>query len=122
LAGSEVTTKRGLAPLGQMLGLGDDAPRPAPAGQRAPEEVGEPARRAALGQTLPLGCGQLWSNGTNQALVAGEAEEVIDGVRFAPRHQLFAGKAGIGAQNDLHARPAGPDLADDARHLVDRAG
>jgi hypothetical protein len=29
----------------------------------------------------------------DQVLVAGEAEDVIDGVRFAPRHQLLPGKA-----------------------------
>ena len=53
--------------------------------------------------------------GADQALVAREAEDVIDAVRLAPGHQLVAGKARIGAQQDLHPRPARADLGDDAR-------
>ena len=78
-----------------MLGLGDDPALPAPAVERAPGEVGEAARRAALGQALGLGRGELLGDGADQALVAGEAEDVIDAVGFAPGHQLFPGKARI---------------------------
>jgi len=138
LAGSEVTTKARVGAFGQMLGLGDDAALPAPAVQRAPGEIGEAAARAALGQALGLGCGQLRGDRANQAVVAGEAEQVIDGVRFAPRHPPAAGEglgpspqpggraspgqARVGAEDDLHPRPAGPDLGPDAFDLVDRAG
>jgi hypothetical protein len=55
-------------------------------------------------------------------MVLGQAEHVIDRVPFAPAHQLFAGKSRIGAQQDAHARPAGADLAGDARHLLHRPG
>ena len=41
---------------------------------------------------------------------------------FAPGHQRFAGEAGIGAQQDARARPARPDLCDDPRDLLLRAG
>jgi hypothetical protein len=61
-------------------------------------------------------------DGANQALVAREAEDVVDAVRLAPSHELVAGKARIGAQEDLHPRPPGPDLGRDAFDLVDRAG
>jgi hypothetical protein len=33
-------------------------------------------------------------------------KEVIDAVLFAPTHQRFAAEPGVGAQHDLHFRPA----------------
>ena len=54
--------------------------------------------------------------------VARQAEHVVDLVGLAPGHQGLAGKAGIGAQHDLHPRPARADLRHDARHLLDRPG
>jgi hypothetical protein len=41
-----------------------------------------------------------------QPLVALQAEEVIDAVLFSPTHQRFAAEPGVGAQHDLHFRPA----------------
>jgi hypothetical protein len=58
----------------------------------------------------------------NQALVARQAEHVIDPVHLAPRHQLVPGKARIGAQQDLDPRPTSPDLADDAGYFIRGAG
>ena len=40
---------------------------------------------------------------------------------LAPPHQLLVGEAAVTAQNDAHARPRLADLADNARHLFDRA-
>jgi hypothetical protein len=57
-----------------------------------------------------------------QAGVAGQPEHVVDAVLLAPSHQLLAAEAGIGAQQDAGARPRLADLADDAGHLLDRAG
>jgi len=105
-----------------VLSLGDDPARPAPAVQRAPGEVGKAARRTPVGEAFGLSGGQLVGDGADQAVVAGEPEQIIDGIRLAPRHQLVPGKARIGAQDDLHARPAGPDLDHDTFDLVDRAG
>jgi hypothetical protein len=85
--------KARVRPLGQMLRLGYHAPRPTPAVERTPEEVGEPARRAAHGQALGLGGGEILGDRADQALVAGEPEDVIDGLRLAPNHQLVPGKA-----------------------------
>ena len=67
-------------------------------------------RRAgtALGQALGRGCGQLVGDGADQALVAREAEDVVDAVRLAPSHELVAGKARIGAQQDLAPAASGP--------------
>jgi hypothetical protein len=71
----------------------------------------------ALGQTLSFSESELIGDGPDQAFVARQAEHVVDAVRLAPRHQLVAGKAGIGAQQELDPRPTCPDLADDAFHL-----
>ena len=51
-----------------------------------------------------------------------QPEQVIDAVRLAPDHQRLAGEAAVGPQHDPHPWPAGADLADDARHLIDGAG
>jgi hypothetical protein len=104
-----------------VLGLGDHASRTAPAVQRAPSEVGEPACRAALCQALSRGPRESLGEGADQALVACEAKYLVGAVRLAPRHQLLAGKARIGPQHDLNPRPARPDLRDDPRHLLDGA-
>jgi hypothetical protein len=61
-------------------------------------------------------------DGPDQALIARETEDVVDAVGLTPRHQLVAGKAGIGAQQDLDPRPTRPDLGHDAFDLLDRAG
>lgn len=105
-----------------MLGLGDHAPLTAPAVERAPGEVGETARRAALGQALGLGQRELTSDDPDQALVAGEPEDVIDPVGLAPVHQRITREARVGPQQDLDPGPARPDLGDDPRHLFDRTG
>jgi hypothetical protein len=91
--------------LGQVLGFRHDAARPAPAVERAPEEVGEAAGRTAAIQALGLGRGQIVGDGADQALVTRQPEDVIDAMGLAPRHELVAGKARIGAQQDLHMRP-----------------
>ena len=54
-----------------------------------------------------------------QPLVARQAEEVIDLVLvgFAPGHQFLAAEAGVGAQHDLHLRPALAQLGHDAARL-----
>ncbi len=99
-----------------------DPARAAPAVQRAPSQVGEAAGGTPLRQARPFGRGQVGGDGADQALVAREAEHIGDAVRLAPSHQGVAGKARIGAQEDLHPRPPGPDLGYDAFDLVDRAG
>jgi uncharacterized protein YbjT (DUF2867 family) len=85
----------------------------------APREVGEATRRAILGPTLGRRRGELFGDRVDQALVAGEAEEVIDAVGFAPAHQPVPGKARIGPQHDLHPWPAGADLGDDTFDLIE---
>ena len=65
---------------------------------------------------------QFGSDCSREPRILGQAKEVIDAVQLAPMHQLFAGKPCVGAQQDAQARPAGADVVDDARHLLDRAG
>ena len=85
-------------------------------------EVGKVARRAAHGQAVGCGRGQLVGDGGAQALVAGAPKNVGDPVGRAPAHPRLAGEARVRAQQDLDSGPARPDLGDDPRHLVDRAG
>ena len=69
-----------------------------------------------------LGPGQLDLDLLDQPRVAGQAEQVVDPVGLAPGHQRLPREAAVAAQHDPHPRPAGADLADDARHLLDGAG
>jgi hypothetical protein len=57
-----------------------------------------------------------------QPRIARQAEDVIHAVGFAPRHQVLAAEAAVGAQQNAHPRPAGTDLADNARHFLHRSG
>src|SRR5206468_6894118 len=103
------------------LRLGDDAALSAPAIERAPLEVLEAARRAAglLGRSSRRG--KLLLDHGDEAGVAGEPEQVIHAVLLTPRHQRLARKATVGSQQDARKRPAGADLPDDPRNLLDAA-
>jgi hypothetical protein len=100
-----------------VLGLADHATLAAPAIQRAPSEVGEAADRATLCQALRRGGGEVFSDRADQALVAGEPEQVVDTVGLAPCHEGFPSEARVGAQQDPHPWPAHPDLVDDPLDL-----
>jgi hypothetical protein len=102
-----------------VLGLGHHAPLAAPAVQRAPGKIGEATGRATLSQALGRRRGKIFGDRADQTVVAGEAEEVIDAVGFAPAHQLVPGKARIGPEHDLHPWPAGADLGRDAFDLIE---
>lgn len=54
-----------------------------------------------------------------QPFVAGK--DVVDAIGFAPAHQLVAGKAGIGAQDNADGGPGLADLRGDPRNLLHRA-
>ena len=43
-------------------------------------------------------------------------------VGLAPGHQRLAAEPGVGAQHDLHLRPALPQLLDDAADFFHRTG
>ena len=99
------------------LGLGNDTSLPAPAGEglvaQFPEAPGRLARLAAFRASL----GQLLADPADQAVVAGQAEQIINPVRLAPCDQLLAAKAAVGAQQDPRPGPAGADLRDKPRDL-----
>ena len=113
------------ARVGFALGpfrLGDDPALATPAVARVPGKVLEAARRLA-GLLAPLGGrGKLGFDLTDQPAVARQAEQKVDAVGLAPGHQPIASKARSGAQQNAHLRPAGADLGDDPRHLLDAAG
>ena len=73
----------------------------------------------AVDETLRLG--KLIDECCLQPAITRQAKHVVDAVGFAPTHQLVVGETTVGAQDDVHARPALTDLRDDARHLFDRA-
>ena len=93
------------------FGLADHPPGTVPALQRLPDEVTEPAGRLSGGGALRLGGREFGPDPGDQARVAGEAEDVINPVGFAPVHQRVAAEAGIGTQQDPHPRPAPAELA-----------
>jgi hypothetical protein len=88
------------------LGLADDAARLAPAVQRRPRQILEPARRLAGPFVELLRLLQFGGDGGGEALVPGLAEQVIDPVQLAPAQQGLAGKPRISPQQDAHPRPA----------------
>ena len=49
----------------------------------------------------------------------GESCSKVHAVLLAPRHQRLARKATVGSQQDARKRPAGADLPDDPRNLLD---
>jgi hypothetical protein len=54
-----------------------------------------------------------------QPFVPRQAEHIVDMILFAPAHQVFAAEAGVGAEHDLHPRPALPQLRHDTADLLD---
>src|SRR5439155_21165265 len=102
------------------LGFGDDAAPAAPAVARRPHEVLEASRRLAGSLALLLGLAELGRDLVDEPGVAGKTEEEVDAVGLAPCHQVVAGEAAVGAQQDPHLWPAPADLPNDARHLLDR--
>src|SRR5687768_3544855 len=64
--------------LRQVLGLGDDPAAAAPAVQRGPAELGEAAGGLAGGCALGGRGGQLVRDRRDQAVVAGEPEDIVD--------------------------------------------
>src|SRR5208282_5614809 len=56
-----------------------------------------------------------------QPCVARQTENVVHTVAFTPLHQFLAAEPGVGAQDDLRLRPAGPYLRHDALHLDETA-
>jgi hypothetical protein len=85
-------------PRARPFGLGDDAARSAPAVQRRPRQILEPARWLAGPFAELLRLLQLGGDGSGEALVPGQAEQVIDPVQLAPAHQGLAGKPRISPQ------------------------
>jgi len=115
------------ARIGRAAGpfrLADHATLTAPAVARRPGEFVKPARRLTGGFAVLLGRGEFGSDLSDQALVLGQAKQIIDPIGLAPTHQSLAGKprsvglqpTGLtrGAQRNAHFGPAGADLGDDA--------
>src|SRR4029453_16587091 len=84
------------------LRLADHTASTAPALAGAPIEIFEAARRP----TAPFRRSLCHSKLADQTDVAGEPKNIVDMLVFAPRHQLFTGKAAVRSQQDAHKRPA----------------
>ena len=95
------------------LDAGDDAADPAP-GLGGVEEVLEATDLAAARRGLEarrfLEAGEMPVERAGR----GEAEDVVEALRLAPVEDLRAGVMAVGAKEDLHLRPVGPDRADEA--------
>ena len=103
--------------------LGDDPTLAAPTLERPPSEVfgsAAPASRR-VGSARAAARSSVSDLGV-EARVLGQAEQEVDAVILAPRHERVAGEARIGAQQDARLGPAPADLGDDPRRLLDAAG
>lgn len=58
----------------------------------------------------------------DQLDIAGQAEQVVEGIALAPGYQLLAGETGIGARHDADLGPALAQPAHDTLDLLNRAG
>jgi hypothetical protein len=103
-----------------MLGLADHAPCAAPAVQGGVAELLEAARRLAGLGMLGGSFGQITFELGDQARVAREPEDMVDAIGLAPGHQCVAGKARVGAQQDVDPRPSLANPRDDPGHFLDR--
>ena len=108
--------------LGQVLGLPDHPPPTAPAVPGAVAEVLVAAGRFAGLLVFVLGPGHGDGKRLDQPAVAGEAEDAIDPVRLAPRHQRLAGETAVSAKHDPDPRPTRADPRNDPPDFLDGAG
>ena len=96
-------------------------PPAAPAAERLPAEFLETARRLAGAGAFRCGLRELAGDHRVEPFILRQAEQEMDAVVFAPRHQIIAGEAGIDAHQNAHRRPAAANLANDGRHRLHRA-
>ena len=112
----------GVQTLGQPFRLGHDPAPARPALQRAMIEIPEGTLGFSAFRAARFELRQFVYNLCLKALVAGQAEDVVDAVLLAPRHQLFAGETGIPAQEDFDVRPTVADMFNEALNLFPSAG
>lgn len=103
------------------FGLTDHAALLRPTLVRAIREVRELACRLSGPLGTPLGLPHLRRELGDETLVAGEPEHVLHVVGLAPRHQLVATEAGVGANDNRRRWPAFADVGHDAVYFVCRA-
>ena len=105
----------------QPFRLRDHPPRPAPRRSGPVTEVAEPPRRSAGRDAAAARLAQLPADALRQAGVAGQAEQVVDPIVFAPRHEIVAAKAAVAANDDFGLRPALANALHNPRQLLRRA-
>jgi hypothetical protein len=102
----------------KMLRLGHDPALAAPAFAGLISQLLEDALRFAAFFRLQRSFGQFLRDPGFKPWIAGKAEDIVDVIILAPRHQLFTAKPGIRPEPDFDARPACPDLRGDPGDLV----
>ncbi|CAB4243990.1 protein of unknown function [Methylacidimicrobium sp. AP8] len=117
LGGERGHDKARILPSFQVLGFGDHPALPRPAAQGAVGKLGKEAGRLATRLVQTTGLLHRPLNGPAQALVARQAEEVVDLMGFAPSHDLFPAEARIGPEHDPDSGPTGTELFHDPAHL-----
>ena len=105
-------------PAGRAIRPWNGRGHDAPGGQSSIAEGGK-VRKTLPGRPRR---GERAADVVDQALVAGEAEEVVGPVFFAPLHERIPCQAAVGTQDDAHARPAFANLPDDPCHVLGRTG
>src|SRR5512132_2804761 len=105
----------GVGAVAAGLDAGDDAADPAP-GLGGVEEFLEAADLASGRRGLEARRGAFLEAGDMppERAIGGAAEHVVEAVRLAPVHDVRAGVMAVGAKEDLHLWPVGPDRADEA--------
>src|SRR5512132_261365 len=105
----------GIGAVGTGLEAGDDAADPAPAAGGVMELL--EAADLARGRRGLETAGGAFLEAADMALQGagrGEAEDVVEAVRLAPVEHFRAGVVAVGADEDRHLRPVGPDRAHQA--------
>src|SRR6266542_902358 len=105
----------GIGAVGTGLDAGDDAADPAPAAGGVMELL--EAADLARGRRGLETAGGAFLEAADVALQGagrGEAEDVVEAVRLAPVEHFRAGVVAVGADEDRHLRPVGPDRAHQA--------
>ena len=106
----------------ELLGFRHHPPRPAPTLPRPILELTEHTSRLSRRTESLSRRRHRLPDLVPRPLVTRQSEHVVHLVFLAPAQQLVAAETRVGSQDELHPRPALPDLSDDALDFLAAAG